>query len=219
MTVPPKPKSNLDRAKLALASIDRSMKEIAAPAVRPFLRISDDCIISPSKTDVLIIERAMLWPTSKALQTLPPVQAWEWGFLAGYKLRKIVGLSMLRAPDATSEKVTAAIGNLMKRKGFRSISEKTITNQIWPQFRSVAYLWASYYHRSLNRDGADAPFPCRVAELRDFLAVAEAFRLYAEVTRTAVRSRTILTPGTSIALPAGLSVPAVALDFELATKH
>src|SRR5262249_45006408 len=93
---------------------------------------------------------------------------------------------------------------------FSSIDVKTFENHVWKKYRPVAHFWAA--SSDLVASGTTA-FPCRVAELGDFLTVAEAYRALGERTRARQSRHTVLDPAETVKLPRGLNVPVTTLKF------
>jgi hypothetical protein len=134
------------------------------------------------------------------------------GVLAGKILLEAVGKSVL-APGLVNlsdlkKKLASGFGAALKVR----LSEKTIDNRIWPEFRPVAPLWAAWLFVGDPR----GRFPCQPAGLIDFLATAEAFRRLGETIHTPQSPKaTILRPGETISISPSVALPIVTLEFKL----
>jgi hypothetical protein len=91
------------------------------------------------------------------------------------------------------------------------IRAKTIENEVWSNYRSVAHFWAAYQTCHAEA-GGKYPFPCAFQDLAGFLGTAEAFRRLGECAKT--NQGTVLRAGDAIRLPDNLGVPDIHLAFE-----
>jgi hypothetical protein len=125
----------------------------------------------------------------------------------------IAGWLLARAIIEGQTSGTVNLGSIIKQfihgsKQFRSpdlmrISEKTINNAVWPEFRSVAHYWAAYVlDKSVPKE-----WPCAISNLGMFLATAEAFREAGEAVRT--KQGPVLRLGESVRAPETLLLPTV----------
>jgi hypothetical protein len=142
------------------------------------------------------------------------------GLIAGEILFQSVSRSVINSPDASMKRIVADVSK--KFSAIWLVKPKTIENKVWPEYRSVAHLWASYRHFSYERLAVKAashgcPFPCSVANLSLFLAVAEEFRKLGETTKTKQAPTTVLRANESVGLPAGLCLPRIKLGFDADT--
>lgn len=94
------------------------------------------------------------------------------------------------------------------------VTVKTIDNHIWPKYRPVAALWASYTAGSAA-DPQEATFPCTPGTFLEFLAGAESFRKLGESTRFRQSRLTVLEPGKSVVVPECIAkaLPKATLQF------
>ena len=90
-------------------------------------------------------------------------------------------------------------------------SVSTIDNLYWPRFKPVVHLWASFMQQSSQNPGPPV-HPCKLANLGEFLAVAEHYRKAGETIRPPNARGTILEPGTALAIP--IELPAVEVTAE-----
>jgi len=89
------------------------------------------------------------------------------------------------------------------------MSRKTIDNEIWPTYRSVAPLWAA--HLAMTAANLRGPFPCSPDELGVFLAVAEDYRKRGEAGKVPCSPQpTILRPGETVSAPPSIELPPIA---------
>jgi hypothetical protein len=126
--------------------------------------------------------------------------------VAGHILRlTLAGL----ARDPKSD----ALGAAKKRvsAGFARdsrLSVKTIENQVWKNYRSVAHFWAAF----LSLDDREF-FPCQTKAFRRFLQMAEAYRIAGETTLI-FKSGAVLNAQESFSLPKSMNLPKMTLRVE-----
>jgi hypothetical protein len=130
------------------------------------------------------------------------------GVICGFVLAETLGKIQLKFDNAT-------IGSSIRaaEKTFWPhwrVNEKTINNYIWPKFKPVAHLWASFWMRRKAEE--DMCFPCHFESISQFLSEAEGFRVMGETMRPARSKSSILDAAKMIRLPFDLS-PA-RLEFE-----
>jgi hypothetical protein len=134
--------------------------------------------------------------------------------LVGHFLTDLLGCISLHIDDVTMANLIERVikpYRMKKDGGELRISLKTFQNQIWPEFRCVAHLWAASL-KAIENEGQ--PFPCHLTKLREFLADAEAFRRLGESSRTKQSPSTVLEPDETFKLPPGLLVEPSVFDFE-----
>jgi hypothetical protein len=91
--------------------------------------------------------------------------------MSGHVLLHMLSLARYHPRHCKLERVNAVLSEFGRRAG-RPVSESAL-EKLWPDFKSVAHLWASYSRRMPN----DVP------AWIDFLKVAEALRRAGEATR------------------------------------
>jgi len=91
-----------------------------------------------------------------------------------------------------------------KQQDFEHLSGGTI-EKIWAVYQPVAHLWGAWKFMV----SANYPFPCRLADLPDFLAKAEALRLDGEACHLRQSKKPLLNPQTTWVLPDRLRIPHV----------
>ena len=91
------------------------------------------------------------------------------------------------------------------------VSVSTIENVYWPRFKAVVHLWAAFLQRA-RESPDDAVFPCKLNDLRMFLAVAEYYRRAGETIRPPQARGTILAPGVALAIP--IELPMIEMTFD-----
>lgn len=128
------------------------------------------------------------------------------GIVAGRLLNSAVSAAEQQPADAAIQANVKRISESLYPRW--RLRPQTINNSVWPRYRRVSHLWAAFIFSS------DGVFPCRHRDLGTFLATAEAYRELGENTRTRQSPSTVLRPGESVTLPAGLRLPAVKLRFE-----
>jgi len=100
------------------------------------------------------------------------------GLYAGKILREAVGYNDIN-PDR------ARLGVVMDKAtkqftGRSHTNSKILHNKIWPRYRRVAHFWAAHIHIALeDRSG----FPCQLADLLLFLAIAREYQRLGEAIR------------------------------------
>jgi hypothetical protein len=127
------------------------------------------------------------------------------GFLAGIILRHVV-FEVIVDPNSSKASMSWIIQHLSERIWPRErLRPQTIRNDLWSNFRCVSHFWAAYVEAGYSGIGRE--FPCRVDRLKEFLTMAEAFRLTGETTRTKRSPRPVLWPGETLRLPDDLDIP------------
>jgi hypothetical protein len=130
------------------------------------------------------------------------------GCIAGYILDRAISWADFDPDKAAIQKTVEAISDKLWPQW--RLRPRTIQNKM-TELRCVSHLWAAYVRDAME---TETPFPCRSKELAMFLGTAEAYREWAERTRTPHSPSTVLRPGETVRLPAGLCVPKVELEFQ-----
>lgn len=210
-----------------------------------YLDLSQDCLTKPIRLDLATLESWMLWPDddlgrqlwwracvleenssrvddlpedllrqfAKDALTIPRLEDLRKRALKRELHGALAGLVVLEAV-VMKETLGVVRGAICDRLcGIIQVRPNTINNEIMPRFRSVAHLWGAY---ALRRDLNDGIFPCRISELRTFLATAEAIRVAGEKAKAPKANSTVLRAGEAVLLPDAIrtSLP----SFELKTK-
>ena len=148
-----------------------------------------------------------------ALDALPPRvirdaygQRYFHGFLAGEFLGAAV-VSDAGGIPIKLEHFKAAMTAEKRRKLHKGadISRSTLVNTILPRFRPVAHLWAAHTYEGMH--GSDREFPCALARVPEFLAMAEFFREHALAMKFPQRRDALMREDEAWALPPGLPLP------------
>lgn len=110
------------------------------------------------------------------------------------------------------EGLKAAITAPARRAHHRTLdfSRSTLVNRILPRFRPVAHLWAAHVYAAVH--AGEDEFPCRLADLPAFLALADLFCDEALALRFATRRDALLRPGEAWRIPEGLPLPRLELS-------
>jgi hypothetical protein len=142
------------------------------------------------------------------------------GLIAGEILFQSTSRTATNSPDASMKRIVADVSKMYS--AIWLVKPKTIENTVWPQYRSVAHLWAAHRHivyeqLAAHGNSAAYPFPCSAANLSYFLAVAEEFRRLGETTKTKQAPGTVLRANESVRLPADLPLPKGELRFGAAS--
>lgn len=207
------------------------------------LDLGVDCLVSPTRVHVAVVQAAMQWPDNQGKRELftlavgaelsgfpeamrqfeaEVMQAFTHGMIVGAMLRNAVGYQDIDPDRATMGKTKCAIASrfaadMSAPPASRRLSVKTIDNVIWPAFRSVAPYWAAYIHRA--RETGERIFPFRADDLVTFLAVAEAYRREGERVRSNAKApSTVLQPGECLMPPLAIQrqLPQLGLEFWVA---
>ena len=162
-------------------------------------------IRSVKKTVILDLLETL--QTGKPLQTLQDetVQPYKWGVATGAILFKFISESSVSAQKPL-------IGELVKDQAKSiNVSEKTFNNRIFPRYKPVAHLWASYLDTAWRGDKA---FPCRLINLEFFLALAEAYRIQGETLIPRYSKNPFLDPKKTWKVPKKIHLPHISLEFK-----
>jgi hypothetical protein len=174
------------------------------------------------RTDFLTLEPTdagdlMRWLT----RTTPPDQVEEAAkqpFVRGI----VAGIIFLQALEA---KATRRNRNLQQIKAdvreqlssiapFEKLASSTLETYVWGRYSPVVHFWGAFIRKGFDSVAAKtgAVFPCTLADLPDFLATSEAFRVAGEQCK--LRSdRTLLDPSRTWRVPGGLPIPSFSLDW------
>jgi hypothetical protein len=169
--------------------------------------------LSPEELEQVRTHLLLDLPRIKDLQTQIADRVAH-GEIAGMlTLRSSVGVDFFGAKSLTSQQEEIS-RNL---KPDFQIEPRTMNNRTGPlyKFRPVAHLWAAYALYVMNGRRA---FPCKVADIPDFLGTAEAVRLKAETTRLPRSNSTVMREGEAILLPADVRAALPPVNFKLATS-
>lgn len=146
------------------------------------------------------------------------------GIVVGSILRDVIGSNEINL-DASIGSFVKRWGEELSKRKYR-VSESTIRNTIWPRMKRVAHFWAArveLVHKNYYAGEWLAPvcesesnrFPCQLDQLRDFLAVAEAYRLKGETIRPKRSpTGTVLDPTETLRLPDFLEIAPAPLQFD-----
>lgn len=136
------------------------------------------------------------------------------GLIAGTILYRAILYREIKPDQAAIEHIVAEISQRLFPKWRRL--PKTIRNTTQKKFRSVAHFWASYITTALlgRREGLLPAFPCRLGDLRTFLAVADEFRKLGETTRRPRAPKPVVVPGTSVMISSEIDLPPITLRTE-----
>lgn len=139
------------------------------------------------------------------------------GILLG--LRVLSAINYATTDHAALDKIDRELCAAFLAKGF-PIAPRTINNKTGPIYplRPAAHLWAAWVHREYLVAGPQAPFPCAVEKLAEFLAVADAIRRLAETTRAPKAKATVMHPGEAIYLPDEVLAELPKLKMERSTE-
>jgi hypothetical protein len=119
----------------------------------------------------------------------------ERGMITGLVLKRLIA-----SPFKSLKEIAA---EAMKQVGC-SLTPKTFSNEIRPQFRTVPHLWAAYIELAGN--DLAFPFPCSKDRFVDFLSAAEFFRLKGESAKISGTNQMFLRNGEAFPLPKNLRV-------------
>jgi len=93
------------------------------------------------------------------------------------------------------------------------ISRSTLENTIWPKFKPVSHLWASYWFSSIVE--ADHTFPCALQRLPQFLSIANFFMLSGSKISLPRRGhQKLVEPDIMWRIPSDIVLPRFAPRFE-----
>jgi len=136
------------------------------------------------------------------------------GTIAGLMLGWIVFRGRQRATMATASLGAAirATDKACRRAGLRGASIDTIRLRLWPAYRPVAHLWTAYqYWRDGGHDDSALATP---EDVRQLLAIGEAFRLAGETFRPLRADATVLDPAETWRVDSALSATWPPVDLE-----
>lgn len=137
------------------------------------------------------------------------------GVIAGALLTDVVGLTSMKSSNANLSRLKKRYAEAFTKKLRIRMSEKTIDNDVWREYRSVAPYWAAWLWLYVPCDR----FPCDPNGLETFLATADAFRIAGESTRTHQSPSPILRVGETFVPDLSISLPHIDLEFEEATPE
>ncbi len=134
------------------------------------------------------------------------------GVVAGAILRESIQAAAFANGTVNKGKVQTSFverTRALRRKFEVRLENKTIDNALWPQYRSVAHLWAAY--SVLVETGRNA-FPCALRDLAEFLAWAKEFQIQGEAATT--KQGPLLRPGETVGIPDHIVLPSVEIKFQ-----
>lgn len=159
--------------------------------------------------DLLVI--AAITPSIEELRERA-IDRWLLGVKVGHVLSEALGFSALGLENGGLDAITdRMVANLKcDPKGrFANFSRKTFNNSHKREFRPAAHFWAASL--VFNKE----QFPCKAANLKYFLELAEAFRIAAESKRTKQSpARSLLMATETLKLPPELGISPTKLIFD-----
>jgi hypothetical protein len=188
--------------------------ERARAALAGYVDLCNGSTGNMSRETLLSLQRlTTLSDTIETIRKELPRKQFEHGMITGSVLHHLVSLSSL-GENTSIESVIAKCTTAFAKARRATNLKKNFDNKIWPHFRSVAHFWAAAYkHNVIEKRGA---FPCRLIDLHEFLADAEAYRVKGESLRTPHSTNAVLRTGEAWRLPPRLSVAPSNLEFDYA---
>lgn len=124
---------------------------------------------------------------------------------SAFTLHELIGRESLGLGAPT---IRSIFDNLSKKDALANgtFSKKSFDAN-WAMFRPVAHFWVSHFYFGPE-------FPCNLSDLRQFLELAESFRIAGENTRTFRSPVLVLDPADTVKLPPELKIEAEDLGFE-----